>query len=91
MTKETKKTESKTKAARVLYSKDAQIKLLVEDNPKRPKSAAYDKFEFYRKGLKYGDFVALCKAHPKLKNRTSLRFDVEHGLIEVLPAGTKAA
>lgn len=53
------------------------IRLLVATNPKRPGSAAHDRFACYRDGMTVADYLAAGG------QRLDLRYDADHGFIHV--------
>lgn len=59
------------------FSPDARIKLLVDKNPKREGSKAFDQFKMYKEGMMVKDFLA------KGGTSASLSWDNAHKLIEV--------
>jgi uncharacterized protein with ParB-like and HNH nuclease domain len=61
------------------------ITLLVDQNPKKPGSASYDRFQLYRNGQTITEYRAACEsAGHTIKNaRADLRWDLEHGFISV--------
>lgn len=63
--------------ARSRVSKDATIKLLAAENPKRKGSAAFDRFKLYRDGMTVGDFLK------KGGKTIDLGYDVKAGHISL--------
>jgi hypothetical protein len=71
------KTEDTTKA------ENRVIVMLVDDNPKKPGSAAHAKFELYKGKPTVSEFREKAKKNEKLKNRLSLAYDLNKKLIKL--------
>jgi hypothetical protein len=89
MAKQAQKTTTKTKTSTAKKTKPEQktdnriIVLLVEENPKKTGSAASAKFELYRGRPTVTEFRAKCRENDKLKNRTSLNYDIAKEYIKL--------
>lgn len=66
--------------------KDAKLKVVVEENPKRPGSSAYERFEGYFK-LKEGSTVQDALDHGLTMG--DIKYDIAHNYIEVEDASTE--
>lgn len=78
---ETEETEAKKGTARkaVGIKKEAPIKVLVEANPKRPGSSAYDRFEgYFKEGI-----VTVQDALDAGLTIGDIKYDLIHSFIEV--------
>lgn len=62
---------------RARYTKDQVITLLVDENPKRKGTMAWDKWEVYEDGMTVGEYLAAGG------KRSTLNYDVEKGYIEI--------
>ena len=68
---------SAEKQTRKRFNKNSTIKLLVDKNPKRPSSLAFQRFALYKDGMTIADYV-------KAGGRTGdVNYDVINKLIEI--------
>lgn len=71
------------------YPEDAKLEVLVEGNPKKPGSRAFQIFEFYRTSKTVGEFFAATAEYvaPSGKKQPGtygdITYDVGHGFIKV--------
>lgn len=70
---------SNIKAAKgnVKFTEDQKIKVLVDENPKRKGSSAFDKFKKYKDGMTVAQYLE------KGGTRSALRYDTEHEFISI--------
>lgn len=59
------------------FTEDQKIKVLVDENPKRKGSSAFDKFKKYKDGMTVAQYLK------KRGTRSALRYDTEHGFISI--------
>ena len=69
-------TEEKKRRHR--FSKQAVIKLLVAENPKRKGTLAYDRYAYYRDGITIAEYVAAGGRSGDIKH------DIKFGYIELV-------
>lgn len=78
-TNETKAVTS-TKAVKAPTDKNARVKLLVKENPKR--GASRIRYNHYKDGMTVGEYVEKAGS----KGMADIRWDLEHGFIALAPA-----
>lgn len=76
------------------FADDAKIRIVAKENPKRPGTKAHKLFSIYRPGMtvaQYRDAVVALRGVRPRRARSSLRYDVRHGYVAVVPAAKAPA
>lgn len=63
-------------------SLDSKIRLLIDENPKKPGTAAFQNFTLYRDGMTVREFINIPGA-PVKHRLQRLRFDLADGWLEL--------
>lgn len=79
-TKAEQQTTAATIKAKAPTDKNARVKLLVKENPKR--GASRIRYNHYRDGMTVGEYVEKAGS----KGMADIRWDLEHGFIALAPA-----
>lgn len=70
--------KASSNGTRERYTEDMKIKVLAKENPRRPGTGRFNRFNKYRTGMTVGEVLKKIGG-----NRSGLRRDVEEGLIRV--------